>query len=470
MTKNPTDNFHIKNQIVDKGLCVRCGACEPACPVDIIKFDVRTSYPFIIDEKICIRNCKSCLNVCPGEYVDFSMFDDQMFGISPHPGSITGIAKRALVSFAKDEDIRSRGTSGGVVTQILLYMMKKNLIDGALVLKTSKDNGYWQEQSFIARNAADLKSAMKSKYIVTPLLRPLKKIIQNEGKYAVVGLPCHIHALRKYQQVNKKLKNRIKLIIGLHCNTVFEPNLFTDICEFNNYKKEDVREFHFRYGNWPGTITAESNQGSKEKVLKFEEYKDEINVLKLCYAAPRCNMCIDFTAEYADFSVADPWLRGPDGNYLFENKYSCILVRTPEGNRIINKAAADGYLEVKEIPLNTYMVNFESIGRFKRDLVPKIIKLRKLLKLPVPKYNREIEEKNSFLATISVYIKVVIQKLSKFKWFRKLILNVMQSRLSLMCLSWNRNSKKEKFALNYQKRMQYVKKIMVKTEEFNHYS
>ena len=77
------DNPHIGNQIVDRGLCVRCGACEPACPVDIIRFDAETKLPYITDEQKCIQSCTRCIKVCPGEEVDFGYLDQRMFGASP---------------------------------------------------------------------------------------------------------------------------------------------------------------------------------------------------------------------------------------------------------------------------------------------------------------------------------------------------------------------------------------------------
>jgi len=248
------DNPHVVNQIVERDLCVRCGACEPACPVDIIRFN-DLAYPYITNEDSCITSCTRCLKVCPGEVIDFSLLDRKMFGVHPHPESVTGIARRAFVSFATDSQVRYGGASGGFVTQLLLYMLDKKLIDGALVLGGSTENGNWQLQPFIGRTAEDLRRAKKSKYMVVPFLQPLKEMEEIEGNYAIVALPCYVHAIRKYQKVSKKLRERIKLVIGLYCNVVFEPQLFEDVCEFNGLAKKDVVDFHFRYGEWPGGLS-----------------------------------------------------------------------------------------------------------------------------------------------------------------------------------------------------------------------
>lgn len=455
--RESVDNPHVVNQIVERDLCVRCGACEPACPVDIIRFDAR-GYPYLTDEALCIKTCTRCLKVCPGEEFDFSRFDDQMFGARPHPLSITGIARRALVSFATDDLVRRDGTSGGFVTQILLYMLDKKLIDGALVLGSAVDGNGWRQEPFIARTAEELKRAAKSKYMVVPFLKPLGEMEKIEGNYAVVALPCYIQALRKYQKVSRKLRERIKLVIGLYCNVVFEPYVLDDLCEFNGIKKEDVVNVDFRYGDWPGGVYAQLRDGSVRKALKLEEMKDEFNLLKIFYTAPRCNMCIDFSAEHADLAVGDPWLRGPDGKYLFEDGRTTVLTRTEIGDRIVSMAAADRYINVKEIPLKTYMVNFEGNARYKRDLVPKNIMLRKLFKLPVPEYNRPIG-RGKLSGFLPALLRISILAMARFKWFRRLGMSLAQTRPAIAYLAWNRKRKAKKFAATYRRLERFVDEL-----------
>jgi len=380
-----------------------------------------------------------------------------MYAAEPHPDSVTGIARRALVSFATDDKLRFEGTSGGFVTQILLYMLDKRLIDGALVLGSS-DNEGWQEKPFIARTRDELKRAVKSKYIATPFLRPLREMEEIEGNYAVVALPCYIHGLRKYQRVSKALRERIKLVIGLYCNVVFEPYLFDDVCEFSGFRKEDVVDFHFRHGEWPGGVYATMRNGDKRKILKLEEMKDEFNTLKLLYAAPRCNMCVDFSAEYADIAVGDPWLRGPDGKYLFEDGRTTVLTRTDSGDSIVQRAAAEHYINVEELSLKTYMVNFERSGRYKRDFVPKNIMLRQLLRLPVPQYFRPIGH-GKIRGFLPLFIKLAILEMARFRWFRKVGVSIAQRKPVIAWLARNRMRKQKKFALAYPKLEKWVERF-----------
>lgn len=456
-----SENIHIVNQIVDQGLCVRCGACEPACPVNIIKFNDQ-AFPYITKDEDCILTCTRCIKVCPGKVVDYNAYDDELFGVRPHPESITGVVRRSMVSFSTDQIVREQGSSGGLVTQLLIFMLDQKLIDGALVMTREVNEHGFQIVPKIVRTAEELKKAQRSKYILVPHLKELKEIEEVDGKYAIVALPCHIHSIKKYQKVSKKLRDRIKFIIGLYCNVAYEPYLLDDIIEFSNFKKEEITNVEFRAGEWPGAVELTHKDGRIIRPFPFEEIKDAINSLKLFYTAPRCNLCIDFSAEYADISVGDPWLRGPDGNYLFEDGRTTVLTRTSLGDEIIDKAVEHGYIKVKEIPLMTYMVNFENNAWFKRDYVPKNIFLRKLFKIPTPEYTRSVKPNKNVISFILLIIKEFILYMSKYKWFRKYSFSIFLTKFAIKLLAINREHKKNKFADHYAKSERFAERVMLR--------
>ncbi len=448
------DNPHVGNQIADRGLCVRCGACEPACPVDIIRFDDR-ALPYVVDESRCPQGCQRCLKVCPGEDLDLARLDGEHFGLQPDPRSITGIARGAYVGHALDPQLREGAASGGVVSQLLVYLLEKGHIDGALVLGSQADADGVSLKPVVARSPEEIRQAASSKYIAVPFLRELREIEEVEGRYAVVALPCFVHALRKYQRSSKKLRERISLVIGIFCNVVFDPILFEDLFSFSGIPRSDVTRIDFRDGAWPGVMSAQRRSGEAQRMLRFEEFRDAFNVLKWFYAPARCNMCTDYSAEYADIAVGDPWLRGEDGRFLYPDSRSSVLVRTPEGAEALSRAQADGYLELNPIPLETFQVNFEKHASYKRDFVPLNIETRRRLGLPAPRYGRLMGRAKRG-AFASMLLRNTVLWLARFRWFRRLGVALAQTPPALAYLRWNRTRKERRFAASYRRMEAFV--------------
>jgi NAD-dependent dihydropyrimidine dehydrogenase PreA subunit len=52
---------HIMAHKIDKEVCVGCGSCKDACPMDAIKAD---GDKFMVDADVCV-DCGACEGACP---------------------------------------------------------------------------------------------------------------------------------------------------------------------------------------------------------------------------------------------------------------------------------------------------------------------------------------------------------------------------------------------------------------------
>jgi hypothetical protein len=105
------------------------------------------------------------------------------------------------------------------------------------------------------------------------------------------------------------------------------------------------------------------------------------------------------------------------------------------------------------------MMNFERSASYKRDFVPKNMRLRKSLGLPVPRYNRAVAG-GKRTTWPSVIVKNAVLLLAKLRWFRRLCLFLAQTRPAITWLAWNRKRKARRHATAYGKLEKFVGQLM----------
>ncbi|HEO64187.1 MAG TPA: 4Fe-4S dicluster domain-containing protein, partial [Candidatus Omnitrophica bacterium] len=199
--------------VINNALCTGCGTCVALCPkeaIDLIINEKLGGYVPRINEERC-DNCGICLRVCPGPLVDFRQLNLEIFKKDPE-NYLLGNYLNCYLGYATDTNIRYDSASGGLITQVLISALKKGIINGALVVRMNKDNPLIPFP-FIARTKQEIIEASRSKYCPVPANIALKDIVQSQKseKFAVVGLPCHLHGVRKAAMVDKELREKIAL-------------------------------------------------------------------------------------------------------------------------------------------------------------------------------------------------------------------------------------------------------------------
>ena len=61
-----TDTTLLKQHLIDPAICIRCGACEAACPIQAISHDANN---YVVDPSIC-EQCLACIPGCPTGAID----------------------------------------------------------------------------------------------------------------------------------------------------------------------------------------------------------------------------------------------------------------------------------------------------------------------------------------------------------------------------------------------------------------
>jgi len=413
--------------VVRDGLCTGCGTCVALCPKEAIELTLNEKKGIYIpqlNEEKC-NNCGICYKVCPGHEVDFKSLNLEIFGREP-VDILIGNYLNYYIGHSTEYDIRYNSAAGGLITQLLIFALEEGIIDGALVTRMEK-NKPLEPEPFIARTREDIIEASKSKYCPVPANTALKEILKSkEGeKFAVVGLPCHIHGIRKAEQINKKLKEKIVLHLGLLCS--INRNFLSQeyLLKQFNVKKEDVVKFDYRGEGWIGGMMITLKNGNKI-YSPLPIYWSQM--LRLYFIPLRCTLCSDQSCELSDVSFGDIWL--PE---FRDDKIgtSVIISRTETGDKILNMMKSKNKISLNKIKRDKLVESQIHPLRAKKNHLNAHIAFLKLFGKKIPIYNQKLLKSNfgAYMHAILLYLQISLSSKRYLWWLLEPFGNLL-SRLS----------------------------------------
>jgi len=328
--------------VVDHKICCGCGACTAVCPANCIEFvyGARYNYPKV-DLEQCTR-CSRCLKVCPSAFL--LRGTDPGFTDRPEEASLG-----CYLVHARDEQIRHYGASGGGITGLLDHLMRKGDIDGAIVARTHPERPL-VSQTFIARDRESLLSAQGSRYAPVSNCTALREVLEEPGRYAIVGTPCMLQATTRAQELLTPLRERIVFKVGLVCAGMASRLSTKAYLQRYGIDPGDVREIRYRGEGWPGFFRAYGKDGV---LLRRPLLGDELEYLVPGDHYLRCWNCLDHWGYFSDIVVSDPWSQDMVQNE--HQGWTAITVRTDRGAKVLASAIDGGDIAVESISTQTML-------------------------------------------------------------------------------------------------------------------
>jgi coenzyme F420 hydrogenase subunit beta len=322
---------HLYEEIVATNVCSGCAGCVVVCPRDILDYvdgkPVQThqeSGPF--DCLFGQKGCTVCADACPRLDPESALIEQIIFGRERLPEEDAGIWRRIILARSTQDRVRGVAQDGGVVTQLLIWGLRKGRIDGALVAGPS-ERGKWYPEPMLARTEQDILRAGGSwyTYVATPLA--MKQAVR-EGleRLAFVGTGCQTILSRKLLVRNlKRYSKRIAITIGLLCSETFD---FAAFMEGKIRRDLGIELDRIRKINIKGRVILYLDDGQIQEIPLKEARPT---------AREQCHYCQDFAAEHADISLGGIGLDG----------WTLTIIRTPLGEQWIQEAIAEGVLETR---------------------------------------------------------------------------------------------------------------------------
>lgn len=384
--------------VVKRGLCTGCGTCAGICPHEALTMVIdpkRGCYLPRIDKGKCTR-CGLCVDVCPGHSVDFEGLSSTLMGDIPEETAL-GKYLGCYVGHAIDKDMRYDGASGGLVTALLVFALEHGYIDGALVTRMRPGKPL-EPKTFIARTKEEIISAAQSKYCPVAAGAALEKILNSEGRFAVVGLPCHIQGIRKAEQHIPKLKDRIRYHISLACSLDYSFHGTQALLRGLGIPASSVEALTYRGRGWPGSMLIRQQDGT-ETTVPLKEYYKQLGP----YSLRRCTLCSDMLGELSDVSCGDAWI--PSVMDSDQNGSSFALTRTSEGEELLEAAAAEEYIELSGLSVGDLAAS-QNHAIFKKRKLKARMALFTWTGKRVPAYRQKFFKpiRNDYMDMVKFYI------------------------------------------------------------------
>jgi coenzyme F420-reducing hydrogenase beta subunit len=365
MPKSLSNN--VCTRTVEQDLCIGCGVCAGLCPADNLVMGWKSEgllQP--ADQGRCLPKCRLCLEACPfqnhpenettlaqARYANIS-------GIRQTPE--TGYFLGAYVGHAGE--CRERGASGGMASWFLATLLERGIVDKVIcVLPNTK-----AERLFaygVASSPDEVRAGAKSAYYPVELSQAIRSVLGEEKRYAVIGLPCTLKALRLAMLTDKRLRERAVVLAGLVCGQTKSRAFSAYLARSHAIAPEQIRSFSFR-----------EKIASSSALPYFARITSTANSVCLPWPGlysqtwlsgeftPRaCRFCDDVFAEVADVAFMDAWLP----RYAKESRgTSIVLARSQKARELIEDGLARAKISVGPIAIGEVIASQAAVVEQKR--------------------------------------------------------------------------------------------------------
>lgn len=390
---------------VRNGLCLGCGVCKDLCPKGCISIKHgRTNTPEVI-LKDCIE-CGKCLKACSGLGIKIQEKSKLLFATgNEKDNTYLGRYLNCYKGYSTEYDIRFHSASGGCLSQFLIWLLEKGEIDGAVVTKFRND-APMTPQTFIARTKEEILSGKSSKYCVVSMEGILTEIKKTSGRYVVVGLPCHIHAIRKCMDVDKTIREKIVGCFAIYCSSNKTMNSQRYLLYRYGVDKKALKDFAYRDNGCLGSMYFRDGNG--QNIVEPIYYLDYYLGMRAFFSVPRCGLCNDFFGELADVSFGDLNRGKADDDPVGINT---LITRSKQWDNLLKQCVEEGALHLESIDEES-MVNAQGYCKAgkKGPGFYANMNMRKRLGKAVPEYDNLLDIRPSK----KDYVKVLASSVQRF--------------------------------------------------------
>jgi coenzyme F420 hydrogenase subunit beta len=306
-----------------------------------------------------------------------------------------GEIKSAYSGYSNDPCVRHGASSGGALTELAIYLLASGTVDGVIHTGVSAVSPIMTE-TFCSTTKEDVISHMGSRYSIS---MPLFNIISNIDKhkrYAFIGKPCDVAALKRYMAKESVLNKQIIITMSFFCAGIPSIDANLALLERMGCHEKELKSFQYRGNGWPGYATAISTNGETYQIdyrTAWGDYlgRDVRNI---------CRYCMDGIGELADIVCADLWYLDKNNKPDFSEHEgrNIIICRTDIANKVLLET-----VHTDRLIVNDYMGEMDKFYKIQTYQFERRVTMRyrilalKIFRKFAPNYDHKLlKEANKF--------------------------------------------------------------------------
>ncbi len=374
MTPSPTLQRALRGE-----LCSGCGLCASLSGGAVTMALAEPGYARPHQTQTLSNEAETRIAAaCPALTIDET---DAAAG-APIDDPLWGRARFVGTGFTTDAALRHQASSGGGISGLLVHALASGVID--FVVQTAADPAHPLANNIVAATGRDaVFAAAGSRYTASSPLADLEAWLARPGKFAFVGKPCDVTALRALARIDRRIDAKVPLMLAFFCAGIPSAAGTRRILDRLGVAEADVAAFRYRGDGWPGFATATLKDGSTRRMSYADSWGDILSK----QVQFRCKICPDAVGGSADIACADAWYGDERGYPSFDEQdgRSLIVARTEAGAALLDAAVAAGAIVAEPLAIAEIAKMQPSQARRKRQLLSRLLALA-VAGRPVPRY------------------------------------------------------------------------------------
>lgn len=313
-------------------------------------------------------------SICPGVSVRSAMPKEGR----THP--TFGNYLDAWEGWATDPEVRTAGSSAGVLTALAAWMLASGVAHSVV---GSGPNPALPSRTVPVRITTREEALASAGSRYAPVAN-LEKYDASDSSSAFVGKPCEVTAASQLHSALGRAESELPILLSFFCAGTPSQRATDSLSELMGVHPSDLATLKYRGDGWPGDFVVTSKDGRSERTSYDNSWGKHLG-RDLQW---RCKICVDGTGGHSDISVGDYWKADASGYPTFENAdgVSVIIARTPRGQSLLAAAAAAGVVSVRRIDIDS-VARIQPLQRERKETLLGRLAGRLLAGKRIPRYS-----------------------------------------------------------------------------------